>query len=79
MSAPTEVCIPQHHVYLTRMRGNAAHALQDHANFVDLMLALLLVTRGNSRPTEVDIDDAAVLAEQMYALNEMRKPIGGAR
>lgn len=78
MSVPTEVCIPQEHVYLTRMRGNIANALADHANLVDLMLALVLVTRGHNRPDEIDIDDAATLAAQLYDLNEIRKPIGGA-
>lgn len=77
MAAHMEPCLPQHYTYLARMRGNAAQALSDHANTVDLLLAVLLVTRGHSRPTDVDIDDAAVLAEQLHALNDLRTPLGG--
>jgi hypothetical protein len=76
---PTEPCLPQHYTYLERLRGNAQQALWDGANLVDLTLAMVLVTRGRARPTEVDINDAAVLAEQLASLNDMRKPIGGDR
>lgn len=64
--------LPTSNTYLTRMRGNAAQALQDGATPADLLLAVALVTRGHNRPTPADLDDADELADHLDALNTFR-------
>lgn len=64
--------LSQSSTYLARLRGNAAQAVHDGATATDLLLGVVMVTRGLSRPGADDIDDAAELAGHLADLNDLR-------
>lgn len=65
-------------VFLDRMRGNLALALDAGASIEQVEAHVLAVIRKGSRPTPVDYIDASEVAELVKVLNEMRAhPLGG--